>query len=36
MDKLNELKDWIMGLDNKKKIAIAAVVVIIVIAIVAS
>jgi|TARA_R100001198_G_C5137207_1_gene152697 flagellar biosynthesis/type III secretory pathway M-ring protein FliF/YscJ len=36
MDKLNELKDWIMDLDNKKKIAIAAVVVIIVIAIVAS
>ena len=24
MDKLNELKDWIMDLDNKKKIAIAA------------
>ena len=35
MDKLNELKDWIMDLDNTKKIAIAAVVVIIVIAIVA-
>ena len=36
MDKLNELKDWIMDLDNKKKIAIAAVIVIIVVAIVAS
>jgi|TARA_R100001443_G_scaffold79302_3_gene86462 flagellar biosynthesis/type III secretory pathway M-ring protein FliF/YscJ len=36
MDKLNELKDWVMNLDNKKKIAIAAVIVIIVVAIVAS
>ena len=33
MDKLNELKDWVMNLDNKKKIAIAAVIVIIVVAI---
>jgi|TARA_R110002020_G_scaffold381680_2_gene592567 hypothetical protein len=24
MEKLNELKDWVMNLDNKKKIAIAA------------
>ena len=36
MDKLNELKDWVMNLDNKKNIAIAAVIVIIVVAIVAS
>ena len=36
MDKLNELKDWVMNLDNKKKIAIAAGIVIIVVAIVAS
>ena len=36
MDKLNELKDWVMNLDNKKKIAIAEVIVIIVVAIVAS
>ena len=36
MDKLNELLDWVMNLDNKKKIAIAAVIVIIVVAIVAS
>ena len=35
MDKLNELKDWIMDLDKKKKIAIAAVIVIIVVAIIA-
>ena len=36
MDKLNELKDWVMNLDNKKKIAIAAGIVIIVVANVAS
>jgi flagellar biosynthesis/type III secretory pathway M-ring protein FliF/YscJ len=36
MDKLNELKDWVMNLDNKKKIVIAVVIVIIVVAIVAS
>ena len=36
MDILNELKDWIMDLDNKIKIASAAVIVIIVVAIVAS
>ena len=36
MDKLNELKDWIMDLDKKKKIAIDAGIVIIVIAIVVS
>ena len=35
MDKLKAIKDWVMALDKKKKIAIAAVVVIIFIAIIA-
>ena len=35
MDKLNAVKDWVMAFDNKNKIAIAAVVVIIIIALVA-
>tara|TARA_Y100000593_G_scaffold22918_1_gene45539 strand:- start:203 stop:310 length:108 start_codon:yes stop_codon:yes gene_type:complete len=34
MDKLKAVKDWIMALDKKKKIALAAVIVIIVIALV--
>ena len=34
MDKLNELKDWIMDLDKKKKIIAAAIVIIIIIALV--
>jgi|TARA_E500000318_G_scaffold61074_1_gene56665 flagellar biosynthesis/type III secretory pathway M-ring protein FliF/YscJ len=32
MDKLNKVKDWVMALDKKKKIALAVVVVIVVIA----
>jgi len=35
MDKLKAIKDWVMALDKKKKIAIAAVVVITIIAIIA-
>ena len=35
MDKLKAIKDWVMALDKNKKIAIAAVVVIIIIAIIA-
>tara|TARA_Y100000592_G_scaffold23541_1_gene36580 strand:+ start:694 stop:801 length:108 start_codon:yes stop_codon:yes gene_type:complete len=34
MDKLKAVKNWIMALDKKKKIALAAVIVIIVIALV--
>jgi len=36
MDKLNELKEWIMDLDKKKKIAIAAGIAILIFIIVAS
>ena len=32
MDKLNAIKNWLMALDKKKKIAIAAVVVNIIVA----
>ena len=32
MDKLNAIKNWLMALDKKKTIAIAAVVVIIIVA----
>ena len=32
MDKLNAIKNWVMALDKKKKIDIAAVVVIIIVA----
>ena len=34
MDKLKAVKNWVMALDKKKKIALAAVIVIIVIALV--
>jgi len=36
MEKLNELKDWVMNLDKKKKIAIAAGIAILIFVIVAS
>ncbi len=36
MDKLNELKEWIMDLDKKKKIAIVAGIAILIFIIVAS
>jgi len=32
MDKLNAIKNWVMALDKKKKIALAVVVVIIIVA----